>query len=154
MIIQKNKFDIIIDIICLLCLIGLILYLAIAWPNIPDQIPGHYDARGEIDGMTGKSLLIFLAFMAWVMYILIFIAELFPKTWNTGVKVTRENMGRVYRTVKSMLGIIKLQMVLLFTYLTVNTSLAMPLPALFTPLTMILLFGSLAYFMIRLIRVR
>lgn len=152
--ISKNKFDIIVDIICLICLIGLILFLAISWSNIPDQVPGHYNSRGEVDKLSGKGSLIGLAAIAWAMYILMFLVEMFPKTWNTGVKITKENAARVYRTMKNMIGIMKLLLVFIFTFLTVNSALAKPLPTLFTPITLILTFGSIAFFAVRLIRVK
>ncbi len=152
--IPKSRYDIVIDIICLLCLIGLVLFLAIAWPNIPDEIPGHYNAKGEIDKIAGKGSLIFLAAMGWAMYALLFVVELFPQTWNTGVKVTKENMYRVYRTLKSMIGILKLLMVLVFTFLAVYSALALPLPLLFTPVYLILIFGSIIFFTVKLIMVK
>ena len=35
--------------VCFAVLAGLVLGLLIVWGRIPDQIPGHYNAAGEID---------------------------------------------------------------------------------------------------------
>lgn len=152
--IQKNTFDIVIDIICLIFLIGLIIFVAIAWPNIPDQIPGHYNAMGEVDRIAGKGSLIGLIAISWSMYILMFVIEMFPQTWNTGVKVTKENKARVYRTMKDLLSISKLLIVLIFTYLTIMSALSKPLSPLFLPISLIATFGFIGFYMIKLIRIK
>lgn len=45
-----------------------------------------------------------------VLYVLITILEQFPGVWNTGVTVTEENRTAVYRTLKTMIGWVKLAM--------------------------------------------
>lgn len=152
--IKRTKFDIFIEVCCLLCLVGIWIYLIVIWEHIPDEIPGHYNAMGEIDRVTGKGSLLVLPITTWIMYIGLTVVERFPQVWNTGVIVTEENKERVYRILKSMLGTLKLNVVVVFTYLTVNSAMAKPLPIWFLPVSLIIMFGFLIFFIIRLIKAK
>lgn len=140
------------EVSCILCLIGVLLYLVIAWAVIPQEIPGHYNAMGQIDRITGKGSLIAIYIITWIMYIGISTVERFPQIWNTGVAVTEGNKGRVYRVLKDMLKTSKLIVVLVFSYLTINTANAIPLSPWFIPVFLILIFGSLIIFAIKLVK--
>ena len=65
---KKSKYDIIINTICIICLIVVCAYLILSWNEIPNQIPGHYNVAGEIDRMTSKNSLIILYIVAIIMY--------------------------------------------------------------------------------------
>ena len=58
---------------------------------IPDQIPGHYDSAGVINRWTSKSGLWIVYFVGIIMFAGLSVIEHFPKTWNTGVAITKEN---------------------------------------------------------------
>ena len=150
--ILKSKYDIIVEASCILSLAGVLLYLAITWSSIPQEVPGHYNAMGQIDRITGKASLIAIPIITWVMYMGITAVERFPQIWNTGVAVTEENKDRVYRVLKDILKTSKLIVVLAFSYLTINTANAIPLSPWFTPVFLILIFGSLIIFAIKLVK--
>jgi uncharacterized membrane protein len=152
--IARNKLDIIKEICCIVCLVGVLIYLLISWAIIPDKIPGHYNAAGQIDKFSGKSSLIILYVVNLIMYIGISILEKFPQIWNVGVRVTAENWYRVYRTIKDMIKTMKLLMVIVFSYLIINSAVAVPLHAWFTPVSLILSFGLLIYYLFKLNRVK
>lgn len=149
---KKNKYDIFVEIVCLILLIGVCIYLILNWVNIPDRIPGHYNAMGEIDRMGSKKELLFLLIIAWLMYLGLTVIEKFPQIWNTGVIVTEKNKECVYRVLKSMLSTMKLIIVATFVFLTINTSQAISLPVWFSPIFLILMFGSMIFFIIKLVR--
>ena len=90
------------------CLAAVTLYLLVRWSQIPMTIPGHYTADGQIDSWTARTTLWQLPVLGWVLYVLITILEQFPGIWNTGVTVTEENRTAVYRTLKTMIGWVKL----------------------------------------------
>ncbi len=77
--------------------------------------------------------------------------EKYPEAWNTGVKVTEENKERVYLEIKNMIVTLKFLVILTFTFITVYSSLSRPLPSWFFPVDLILIFGSMVYFFIRLV---
>ena len=152
--IKNSPADIIMEVLGLVMLIGTPLYLVIRWPSIPDKLPMHYNFAGEIDRWGGKGEVLFLVVMVWILYLMISLVEHFPSVWNTGVQVTPENRMRVYRTLKYMVKTLKLAMTLVFTFLIFNTVAGTPLPGWFTVVHMILIIGDLAFWLIRLYRVR
>ena len=105
---------------CIVCLLPILLGLVL-WNKLPDKIPAHYDWAGNVDRWSSKGELLFLPIMTWIMYGYISVVELFPKAWNTGVKVTEENQARVYRVLKYMIKSLKLIVVLDFSYMTINS---------------------------------
>ncbi len=152
--IARNGYDWFADLFCVLLLAGVFIYLAFGWKAIPEQIPGHYNAAGLIDRWTDKKELFVLPIIALIMYVGITVLEQFPRIWNTGIRITKQNARRVYRTLKNMIATIKWQMVLSFIVITLYSSLAKPLPSWFTALCLILIFGTLIGFFIRLFKVR
>ena len=152
--IKNSPADIIMEALGLVMLIGTPLYLVIRWPSIPDKLPMHYNFAGEIDRWGGKGEVLFLVVMVWILYLMISLVEHFPSVWNTGVQVTQENRMRVYRTLKYMVKTLKLAMTLVFTFLIFNTVAGTPLPGWFTAVYVILIIGDLAFWFIRLYRVR
>lgn len=140
--------------LCLVMLVGLTLYLAIRWGDIPDKIPAHYDIAGNIDRWGKKGEILIVPIMSWVMYLMITGLEQFPAIWNTGVKVTVINQFHVYRTLKYMIKSLKLLVVADFTYMTINSLFIKPLPVLFTIITLVLIFGDLIYWLVRLGKVK
>ena len=58
--IKNNKIDILMEVLCLVMLVGLTIYLGISWSSLPDKIPAHYDFAGNIDrwGKKGELLIV------------------------------------------------------------------------------------------------
>ena len=151
---KRSKYDILLEIVCLILLIGVLIYLFLNWNSIPEKIPGHYNAMGEIDRMGSKKELLVLPIISWLMYLGMTVLERFPQIWNTGVTVTEENKGRVYRVLKNMLSTMKLIVVAVFVYLTINSSRAISLSVWFLPVFITLMFGSIIFFSMKLVRVK
>ncbi|MBM6855536.1 DUF1648 domain-containing protein [Mediterraneibacter glycyrrhizinilyticus] len=152
--IENTKADRILDLIGWIMLIGTLAYLILGWSSFPDQIPMHYNGAGEIDRWGGKGEIIFLEVMMWILYLGIGLVEKYPQIWNTGVEVTPQNKERVYRILKYMLKTLKTLTALIFAYLIVNSLQGTPLPGWFTPVTLILVFGDMAFWMVLLYRIR
>ena len=151
---KRSKYDILLEIVCLILLIGVLIYLFLNWNSIPEKIPGHYNAMGKIDRMGSKKELLVLPIISWLMYLGMTALERFPQIWNTGVTVTEENKERVYRVLKNMLSTMKLIVVAVFVYLTINSSQAISLSVWFLPVFITLMFGSIIFFIIKLVRVK
>ena len=93
--IKKNWLDIVLEVLCLLLLLGTTIYIIAIWSSVPEQIPSHYNMTGEIDGWSSKGEMLYLVGLMYFVYILFTVIEQFPQSWNTGVKVTPMNAGRV-----------------------------------------------------------
>lgn len=152
--IKNNKIDILVEVLCLVMLVGVAIYLGINWSTLPDKIPSHYDFAGNIDRWGKKGELLIVPIMSWVLYVMITGVEQIPSIWNTGVKVTVENRYRVYRVLKYMVKSIKLIMVVDFSYLTIQSLSGQSLPGWFTLLFMVILFGDLIFWLWRLYKVK
>jgi len=151
---KRSKYDIVVNLICLILLSGIIVYLLLTWEEIPDKIPGHYNAMGVVDRWGNKGELLILPIIGWIMYFIMTIIERFPQAWNTGVAVTEENKKRIYPILRNMLSTIKLLLVIIFVFSTVNSALAKELSAWFLPAIAILIFGSIVFFIAKLVKAR
>ncbi|MPQ45302.1 DUF1648 domain-containing protein [Clostridium tarantellae] len=152
--IKREKFDIILNVLCLIILISISLFLIVIWSKIPDKVPMHHDFAGNIDRWGSKLEIIILPISAWIMYIFFAIIEKFPQVWNTGVKVTEENKERVYAIILHLISTIKFILVCVFMYFTVQTALAFELSVLFLPIFFIVIFGNLLYWIWKLFKVK
>ena len=151
---ENTRADRILDLLGWILLIGTLAYLILGWSSFPDQIPMHYNGAGGIDRWGGKGEIIFIEVMMWILYLGIGVVEKYPQIWNTGVEVTAKNKEKVYRTLKYMLKTLKFLTALIFAYLIVNSAQSAPLPGWFTPAVMILIFGDMAFWLIRLFRIK
>lgn len=152
--IKRKKFDIILNILCLIILVSTMLFLIVTWSKIPDKVPMHYASAGNIDRLGSKLEILILPIITWMLYAFFTIIEKFPEVWNTGVKVTEENKERVYSTLLHLISTIKFIMVVVFAYLTVQTTLALELSAWFTPIFILAILGNLLYWIWKLSRVK
>ena len=69
------------------------------------------------------------------------------------VFVTEENKTKVYRILKDMLVTMKLLVVSIFSYLIFNSALGIKLPMLFVIIFLLLMFGVLIFFGVKLKKV-
>lgn len=126
---KTNALDVIVNLLCAVLLLGGTLYIALGWNTFPAQIPAHYNALGEVDRWSDRGELLVMPIMSWMLFGLITLVEQFPQIWNTGgVSVTPENAEKLYRILKTMIGLTKLAMLATFMLLTVNSSLGNALP--------------------------
>ncbi len=151
---KPGKYNIIVEILCLLLLCGNTMYLILNWAVIQTKIPGHYNAAGEIDRWGEKGELIFMLVLNWVLYIFLTVLEQFPQIWNTGVDITEENRERIYRILRNMLSTAKFLMVVDFVFINIRQTTLVPMPGWFLPAMLGLLFGSIIYYMIKLVKNR
>ena len=150
--IERNALDIIEAIVSLSCLVGVTLYLILAWNTIPAQVPSHYNAAGEVNHWGSKSELIIFPIISWLIYGMITLVERYPQIWNTVVRITEENRDQVYRLLKSMISLVKMLVLLVLASLTVLSSLSLSLPIWYLPAFIVVLFGTIASFIFRLNR--
>ena len=152
--IERNALDILEAIVSLSCLVGVTLYLILAWNTIPAKIPAHYNAAGEVNRWGSKSELIVLPIISVLLYGLITLIEHYPQGWNTGVRITDENRTVVYRLLKNLIAWVKMITLSIFGSLTVISSLSLNLPIWFMLAFLVVLFGIIAYYIVRLTRLR
>lgn len=142
------------QIMCILCLAGTTLFLLIGWNRIPAEVPSHYNGAGEVDAVAGKGSLILLHVINCLMFFGITALEQIPQVWNVGVKVTQWNRERVYRHLYHLIVSSKMSVIFIFSFMTIWSVRGENFPIWFTPLSLGLPFGLIAFFSIQLWRAR
>ena len=134
-------------------LLATCVWLAVKWKELPELVLMHYNFQGEIDHYGKKSELLIVPIFGWVLVILLGVVSRFPKIWNTGgLELTDENQDYVYTRLRYMLNTMRVLVSGVFSYLTVYTLTGENLPKTFLPVFILLLFGSMAYFLVTLYR--
>jgi len=141
-----SKFHLVCDVLCILSFIGLAIFLATQWQNLPEQIPQHYNIAGEPDAWAEKGMLLFMPGMSLFLYLLVSVLGCFPKTWNIPVAVTEENRDRLLLLTRNLLAFTKTMCVAIFFYITCCTVTAQALSVWFLPVSMGLLFGGIIWY--------
>ena len=150
-----TRYQRIAGILAPLMLLGSIVYILIIWHKLPEQIPTHYNFAGEIDGYGGRGSLLLMPIIGLVTDLTLAISGRFPKSWNTGVRVTVLNRVRLYRLVRDLMADLRLSCALAFAGFSVYTA---ALPEQFsgnvTGIMLILIFAPIVRYFIRLARAR
>lgn len=111
-----------------------VVFLAVRWGRMPDEIPTHFDAAGQIDGWGDKATVLLLPVVALLMYGLFgFVVLIVSSAWN-GPAARKE-------AAMTALAAISPAIALGFSYITVCAALCLPLGRWFTPVFI----GGLAF---------
>lgn len=149
---KYNNFQIAMEIIGAIVLLGMVAYLILNWGGVPDKVPGHYNAAGAIDQWTSKNHLLVLPITGAVLYLVLTLIGFFPAIWNVPVQITEENKEKVYGSMKSMLVMLKAELICCFSYITYNSMAANTLSPYFLPIVLIVVLGTPGFFIVRVIK--
>ena len=150
---KYTKFQIVVEFIALFILLAMFVYPILVWNTIPDQIPGHYNGVGEIDRWGDKKELLIIPIISIGPYLLLTAVVHYPSAWNIPVTVTQKNIAKVGQCIRSMVILMKAEVMLLFFYLTYHGIQAKPLSPYFLSVVLTVIFGTLLFFFIRLYKV-
>lgn len=151
---KKTTFSKIANLISLLSVVGIVLYVIITWKNIPDMIPGHYNIAGEIDKYSSKNSIWILIVVQILLFTMMSVLERFPNIWNTGVQITEENVERVYTNLRNMQTYLKMMIMIYFSYMTLQSIAGERLNSISVFTFLILIFGGMAIFLIKIFKNR
>ncbi len=114
----------------LLVLLGSMVFIALRWSSMPDQIPTHFNAAGRIDGWNGKPAVIVLPIIGLAVYGLVcFVGALPANLWNT----PSDRPVRNTETARLLIAVMALAVAVSFAYMTVCSVLCVPLGRWFLP---------------------
>ncbi len=121
---------------------------------LPDTIPTHFNAAGEADGFGSKVSIIALPVIASVLFIGLTLLNRYPHSFNYPTAITQDNALRQYTLATRMLRYLKLVLLLVFggiEFMTIQnaTGKAAGLGVWFLPLTLVLVFLPLIYFVVK-----
>ncbi len=138
-------YELVLAALSLLTLVALTIWLLIRWNSIPDIIPTHFGASGEVDATGGKGNIWLLPGLGWLIWITFTVLDFFPGAWNVrglGEIQSEAGKAKALSMTRTFLEVIKLLIVLLFTYLTVTQVHGGSPSPLFLPLVIFLLMGT------------
>lgn len=145
-------FQKIIEIITITFMLSIWGYLILSWGDIPDKIPGHYNAAGVVDRWGSKGEILAMPIVMVILYALLSIIAFFPSIWNAPVKITEENKEFVYSNLKSMLILMKMELIIAFSYISYCNIRVRELGIWFLPLELIIVFGTIIYYLVKIMR--
>ncbi|MDF2945726.1 MAG: hypothetical protein K0S51_405 [Bacillales bacterium] len=156
--IKKTMFEIILNTISIASFIGIFIYLKLVWSDIPKTVPMHFDSAGQVDNYGDKEFIFILPMIGAILWIVLTILEKFPHTYNY-LNLTPENIERQYKNGSMMINVMKNEISIFFTYITWNTinisiSKNVSLNDYFLLIFLTTIFGSIAFFFIRSIRLK
>ena len=113
----------VIDVLCLVLMIGSTAYLLAHWGALPDRVPIHYGLNGKADGWIGKAYAWIHPCIMWGLFVLISVVECLPRLWNTGgIKITEENRNRIYALMRNLISTTKMLVVAILTVVVVDVT--------------------------------
>jgi uncharacterized membrane protein len=140
-------------------LISIIFFTLFYWGRLPERIPTHFNFTGQPDAYGGKVSILFIPVVITFLYALLTILSSFPHAFNYMYEITEENAKRQYESARSMMCWLKLETVLLFAYIQLSiirsvSGAAKGLGFWFLPVVIIAVFGTIAYFIYKSIRLK
>lgn len=150
---KYTNFQKILELIAIIVLLAIWIYLIQSWGKLPDKIPGHYNGAGAVDRWVDKSEILIMPILSSALYILITVLCFFPSIWNVPVTITEENKEFVYINLKTMVILLKMEIIIAFTYITYSEIKALPLEILFLPLFLIIITVTLTYYIIKVCKI-
>jgi len=148
-------FDMLLEVLGGLSLVGIWVLVLMYYAELPDTIPIHYNASGEADGFGDKTTLLSLPLVATVLFFGITVLNCYPHIFNYPVPITEENAQNNYLLATRLLRFLKLAVALIFALIVVQTiryaqGLSESLGVWFLPLTLLLIFLPLSYYVIHM----
>ena len=151
-ILSYTKTQIVAEIATACIMLAMILYPIMIWDSIPASIPMHYNAVGEIDSWASKGTLMILPIISLIIYLLLTVVTGVPAIWNMPVIVNKKNQEKVYGSGRTLLILLKAEMAGTFFYIEYHDAKAEMMPALFLVVDLIIIFGTLIYFIAKMYR--
>ncbi len=145
------------DIASFASLVFLIALPFLYYADLPDTIPIHYGVDGKADDYGSKLTIFLLPAIGALLFAGLTILNKYPHHFNYPHEITEENKEKSYRSAQSMIRALKLLITLIFTYITIVTirksgSDTASLGSLFLPLSSIIIFGMIVYYVARMLR--
>lgn len=115
---ETSTFQRIMELIGITIILVLIFHVITSYTSLPDKIPGHFNAQGEITRYGSKAEILIMPIFGILMYIGLTLIQINPKVWSVS---SREDVEiKVYHNLKSMIISLKVQLIGFFQYITYN----------------------------------
>ena len=105
------------DVVAGIGVLVLVTLTAASWATLPDSVPTHFNAAGEVDDWGSKISLLLLPAVALVMWAGLTVLARYPHIFNYVRAITPENAARQYAMGRTFVVLLKAEMVWLFVSL-------------------------------------
>ncbi|RNF38718.1 DUF1648 domain-containing protein [Planococcus salinus] len=154
--IEKTFLERLFDWIGIFSFLAATIFLIIEWPSIPETVPMHFDASGEADGWGPRWTIFLLLAVGLALWIGLYFLEKVPHVHNY-LNLTEQNVRQQYKNSQLLLNVLKNEILVFFSYFTwssvqIAKGQADSLGTWALPVFLVIIFGSLGFFMIRSLR--
>lgn len=151
---QFRKIDIVVFVFTGLVIIGMFLYLAIAWKSIPDRIPANFTTSGEILTYESKGYLFSVPIALFLMSSVLIVAGCIPSAWNIPkVKITPKNEPYIRVCIRAMIDIMLLLITIAMSITFLSLLNGRPAPLFPLIILGVLFLGNCIFWCIRTTRI-
>ena len=119
--IYPDNTDWLIELISALFLILMIGFPVYYYNALPETIPRHYDALGQPDGFSQKSVIWTLPAIGLLMFTGLTLLNRYPHLFNYPADITKENASRQYKIATKLVRILKMLISAAFFYISYST---------------------------------
>jgi uncharacterized membrane protein len=149
---RHTKLQVVLEAICATLIIAMFVLPLVGWNTIPDKLPMHFNAAGEIDRMGNKDGLIVLPVVGVILYGLCTFVSFILRVWTIPSAKQDDRTFQVFRDLTGMIIFMKTELLVFFLIITLSMMYVRPLPAIFTPGVYLIVFATLIYYIIRIVR--
>lgn len=133
---------------------ALIVLPLLKWSSLPEKIPTHFGFSGEPDSWGAKWIIWLLPGIGLVLYGFLTIAVRFPHRFNYPWPINEENAQRQYALARTLIALIKIEVIWLFAFLAwrsieIANGNATGLSAAFLPVVLVVLLGTVTWYLVR-----
>jgi uncharacterized membrane protein len=119
--IELSKADKVLEAFCLILLIVLWLGTAAGYSKLPDQIPIHFNGKGNVDAFGHKIKIFTLPGIATFLYVIISLLNRYPYLYNYPSTINFENAERLYTGASKLMRVMKFIVIFIFTMVVAMT---------------------------------
>lgn len=151
---KKTKRDFFLDSLTVVVLIFFWGVSILYYPSLADEIPIHFDYKGEVDSYANKKTIFLLPLIGTMIVGFLTLVSKNPETFNYSVEITEENAERQYGNALLMMKTMRL--VILFVFMLIEWEVIQiglgkneGLGAWFLPFFLAIIFIPIIFFAIR-----
>ena len=139
--------------LAVLCFLFTLIFVIVKYPSLPDLLPSHFNARGEIDGWSGKASAAFLpVIIGFILLVILGPIQFFPRLWNNTQGVPAYKLPRVIRSTRTCLCLTLFAMEVFFGVTAICAVNLAPMPAFVIYLFLTITGGSVVFILVQTFR--
>ena len=119
--IELNSIDILAEIIGWVVLVSIWVIAISNFQNLPDQVPIHFNAYGQVDSYGSKSTIFLLPIIGTILFIGLTILNNFPHIFNFPGKIHLDNAQSQYKNATRLIRFLKLFIVFILLVIVFKT---------------------------------